>query len=49
MLSKGFRVFLEDNSAYLLQIIEVYLRQQLKVPKYSEMYEDVVQFNTETA
>ncbi len=42
------RVFINQYSNHLLQRICDYLRKELKVPKYSEMFDDTEVFNRET-
>ena len=40
MFTSEFKAYLQDNSAYLLKVIEDYLKRELRVPQYSEMYDD---------
>jgi hypothetical protein len=47
-MSPAFRTYLDQNSNPLLLVICAYLRRELRVPKYSEMYDDMLGFNKET-
>ena len=48
METEEFRSYLRESAAFILTVIEEYLRRELKVPKYSEMFENQSEFEQET-
>lgn len=47
-MSPEFKQYLDQNSNPLLLVICGYLRRELRMPKYSEMYDDKQLFDKET-
>ena len=47
-MSPSFKAYLDQNSNSLLLVICGYLRRELRMPKYSEMYDDKALFDKDT-
>jgi len=47
-MSAQFKSYLDQNSNSLLMVICGHLRNELRMPQYSEMYDDKLQFDRET-
>jgi hypothetical protein len=48
LMSEKFKIYLNEHSHTLLHLMSNYLRRELRVPKYSEMYDDITLFDNET-